>query len=294
MVANATILEKLGYFDEDGVKLLDAWTGSAKLRAVTKENTDRNVVWDSYLTFVKNNKAHDGVYKSFGEYANDPSVETTGDRFYSAKYIFGTTYGEVFYDQKNIFEQVGPSEEPGKELSEFEMRKLDTLTVDKDVRITAWTYDGVEISIDGKELVEGEDYKFDKSNSKLVIFGKNFSKPGLVVLNIKSDGFQTYDHACLVKYASENSIPVTVENKELVAGKQLMFDVAERGLQINSLAISHNGGEYKELEVEKDYKFSPVLKTIYVKDHIFKNAGKYSLKVNFAGYKESVTDFFLK
>ncbi|SFE55415.1 hypothetical protein [Peptostreptococcus sp. D1] len=99
-VANAAILEKLGYDVEGAKKLLDAWEGTSKEIALMNDNTRKRVVWDRYLTYVQNNKVNNNIYKSFLDYYNDSSVELTQNGYNVVKYVFDGKFGAPIYGMK--------------------------------------------------------------------------------------------------------------------------------------------------------------------------------------------------
>lgn len=103
MVANASILEKLGYKNDEASSLLDAWEGTSKEMALLKSNPYRKVVWDRYLTFVQNNRVNNSTYKTFGDYFDNPEVVTTKNGYYQMKYALGNGIGKPIYTMDNIF-----------------------------------------------------------------------------------------------------------------------------------------------------------------------------------------------
>lgn len=198
MVANASILEKLGYKNDEASSLLDAWEGTSKEMALLKSNPYRKVVWDRYLTFVQNNRLNNSTYKTFGDYFDNPEVVTTKNGYYQIKYALGNGIGKPIYTMDNIFtdEKKNSSALPDnvyEALDIVEMRKNIVIPMQK------WTSNLNYIKVDGKYLEKGKDFVLDYSNSNLIIKGDVFDRVGNVRVEIDANGFDKYQKDTLVK-----------------------------------------------------------------------------------------------
>lgn len=198
MVANASILEKLGYQNDEASSLLDAWEGTSKEMALLKSNPYRKVVWDRYLTFVQNNRVNNSTYKTFGDYFDNPEVVTTKNGYYQMKYALGNGIGKPIYTMDNIFTD---DKKNSSALPDNVYEALDIVEMRKNIVIPMqkWTSNLNYIKVDGKSLEKGKDFVLDYSNSNLIIKGDVFDRVGNIRVEINANGFDKYQKDTLVK-----------------------------------------------------------------------------------------------
>ncbi|MDY5435591.1 hypothetical protein [Peptostreptococcus porci] len=174
-VANAAILEKLGYDVESAKKMLDAWEGTSKEIALMNGKTRKRVVWDRYLTYVQNNKVNNKIYKSFSDYYNDSNVKLTQNGYYVVKYVFDGKLGAPIYAMK-IFQN---SNEGNSEPIPSNNKKID-------VRFRSEGYSDMQMNVN-------EEAKFDILTFNTPdIVSVDIIKDDKYVLSVDKNGYKYY------------------------------------------------------------------------------------------------------
>lgn len=294
MVANASILEKLGYINDGINRILNAWEGTSKEMALSKSNPNRKVVWDRYLTYVQKNRVGVGTYYSFNEYANSSNVSTTKNGYYLVKYAFPNGFGFPIYGMTNIFENAT------KDSVSVEKTKkiLDTVRAGEDIVLPLdnWTMNISEILANGKALVKGQDYYEDYSNSNFIIKGKVFDKSGNVSIKITSKGeVIEKDVVVLERESSNDNVSLNLSaysNNTVYSGQPLKFMV-ENKLQLNGIKITVKSKTKSRKYVlkSKDYKYYQSLGLLEIYKEKTLLPGKYTVEFDLAGYKKEVEKF---
>ncbi|MDO5714441.1 MAG: DUF1533 domain-containing protein [Tissierellia bacterium] len=287
MVANAKIVETLGYKDPGAKKILDFWEGTAKEVAVMKDNPHRKVVWDEYMNFVQDNRLNHGVYKSFKEYFNDPSVATTLNAPYQVKFALPNGFGAPIFNLREIFDYTVDEE---MNIPEAVLRKLDHVAIRTDIvlPLNEWTANIEKIVLNGVELVKDKDYKINTSNNELTIFGKVFAKDGNYRLVISSLGFKDLEKDILIKseVAEDTMIRLrldTYPNGNLFTGEDLKFEVMDLHSRVTGASIFIDGELVKELSNGNGYSYTPSLGQLNIHGKEVRKPGQYTIRFYLAG-----------
>ncbi|MDO5714861.1 MAG: DUF1533 domain-containing protein, partial [Tissierellia bacterium] len=287
MVANAKIVETLGYQNSGAKKILDFWEGTAKEVAVMKDNPHRKVIWDEYMNFVQDNRLNKGVYKSFKEYFNDPSVALTKNAPYQVKFALPNGFGQPIFDLREIFNYNLDEE---MNIPEGVLKKLDHVPIRTDIvlPLNEWTSNIEKIVINNVELVKDKDYKINTSNNELTILGHVFAKDGNYHLVISSQGFKDLVKDILIKSEVEEDTVIRLRldcypNGHLFTGEDLKFEVMDLHSRVTGAAIFINGEWIKELSNGNGYSYTPSLGQLNIHGKEVRKPGQYTVRFYMAG-----------
>lgn len=294
MVANASILEKLGYVNEGIDRILNAWEGTSKEMGISASNPNRKVVWDRYLTHVQKNRIDAGTYYSFNEYANSSNVVTTKNAYYLVKYAFPNGFGFPIYGMANLFENSTKDSDSVEKTKKI----LDTIKAGEDIILPLdnWSMNISEIIVNEKILTKGQDYYEDISNSNFVIKGKVFDKSGNVKIKITSNE-QVLEKNIVVLDRENSNDNVSLRlseysNNTVYSGQSLKFMVENR-LQLNGIKITVKGKAKSRKYVLKpeDYKYYQSLGLLEISKEKSILPGKYTVEFDLAGFKKEIEKF---
>lgn len=291
MVANAKIVEDLGYKNSKAKSLLDYWEGTAKEMALYKNNPYRRVNWDDYLNFVQSNRMNKGKYESFINYYNNSGVSLTKNGYSPLKFALGDGLGAPIFDFYALFTNVT---EVDQKIPSSVLSALDNVNVRDNIvlPLNDWTSRIEEISLNGTKLDKGVGYKIDLSNGQLIILGKNFANDGSYNLRIKTKGFEDVTKTILVKSEKNKDTLIRIrntnENGALFTGESAKFEVMDPEARVTGVLFTAPGKDAVEIENGDGYTYSSKLGQLEISKKLIKTPGTYNARFYFAGrsYKD--------
>lgn len=286
MVANASIVEGLGYNNPEAKEIMNYWEGTAKEVAAFRNNPNRKVNWDSYMNYVQKNRLNNGQYKSFIEYYNNPEVVLTKNSPYQVKYVLKNGIGLPIFNIGEVFNL--PEEE--RNVPKSVLQSIDNVDVRDNIvlDLNSWTNAIEKITLNGYTLKPGTDYKVDSSNNKLTIYGKLFKNKGSYALSIKSRGFSELKKTILVKAERNIDTAVRIRTEQqyqnkLFTGENVKFEIMDPQARVTGAVLRYNDKTVKDMENNDGYTYIRNLGQLDVNGNLIKDPGKYSIRFYFAG-----------
>lgn len=297
MVANAKIVEDLGYNNKKASGLLDYWEGTAKEMALMKDNPYRRVKWDDYLNYVQSNRLNNKKYKSFIDYYNSAGVSLTKNGYSPIKFALGNGLGAPIFDFYSLFDGVydEPKEGEAKKVPSTILSKLDNIFVREDLilPLNEWSVNIRKISLNGRDLKEKSDFIINRSSSTLTIPSKNFTEDGNYLLKVESNGFENLEKNILVRSEKDKNTIIRLRdnNRRLFTGEPIKFEIMDDA-RVTGIYITPPEGELKPLK-NTEYSYLPYANQLNIYGNVIRKPGKYTARVYFAGRRFQDIDFYV-